>query len=202
MKLCKCGCELPVAKKNNTWIIGHHYRGKKVWNSGKTKNMDSRIASNPCWSKGLTKETDSRLMNVSIGVRNSKVWNKGLTKETDPRVKKLGELTLIRQTRFTGNTPFDRLLRRKFGITENKYNRLLKKQNMVCAICHQPEKSKMKGTLRRLAVDHNHETGKVRGLLCNNCNRGLGLFMDNPDWLQTAVYYIKNTIKVGQEIMI
>jgi hypothetical protein len=54
--------------------------------------------------------------------------------------------------------------RRKYGITIAQYERLLRKQKYVCAICHKPKKK------FRLAVDHDHATGKIRGLLCVPCN--------------------------------
>ena len=64
---------------------------------------------------------------------------------------------------------------------------MLEKQNGVCAICNKEEKSKNKN----LFVDHDHQTGKVRSLLCNNCNSGLGQFNDNLNLLESAVLYLK-----------
>ncbi len=66
-------------------------------------------------------------------------------------------------------------LRRKFGITSSAYAQLLAAQNGGCAICEQPCE-----TGKRLAVDHDHRTGQVRGLLCSRCNTALGLLRD--DW--------------------
>ena len=77
-------------------------------------------------------------------------------------------------------------LKRKFNLTLTQYKELLQKQNNVCAICG--------GTCTKsLAVDHNHNTGKVRGLLCNNCNRGLGHFKDSIKNLTTAINYLKES---------
>ena len=81
----------------------------------------------------------------------------------------------------------DDTYKRKYGITLEEYNMLLGKQKNVCAICSEVCSSK-----RRLAVDHNHETGAVRGLLCSNCNRGLGLFKDKIDRLNKAIEYLGN----------
>lgn len=69
-----------------------------------------------------------------------------------------------------------------YGITPDDFKKLLAKQKGKCAIC-----KKRKQTLH---VDHNHKTGKVRGLLCGNCNRGLGLFFDNKKFLQAAIIYL------------
>lgn len=76
------------------------------------------------------------------------------------------------------------LLRVKYGITLEEYKEIFDKQKGVCALCLREEKGKM------LAVDHCHITGKVRGLLCGNCNRALGLFQDNPDILERAKEYV------------
>ena len=75
---------------------------------------------------------------------------------------------------------------RKYGITIEKYEILLAEQNGCCAICLAVTGSDGK----RLAVDHNHETGEVRGLLCDNCNTGLGMFKDNPSLLAKAINYL------------
>ena len=75
-------------------------------------------------------------------------------------------------------------LKHTFGITHEDYESLLKGQKGVCAICKQPSSKK------QLAVDHNHSTGEVRGLLCQSCNTALGLFKDNPSVLETAINYL------------
>lgn len=72
------------------------------------------------------------------------------------------------------------------------YNQLFKFQNECCAICKQPEsvvdpKSKK---VRRLSVDHCHETGRVRGLLCHNCNRAIGLLKDNVAIIDNIKAYL------------
>jgi hypothetical protein len=71
-------------------------------------------------------------------------------------------------------------LRVKYGITMQDYTRMLQEQNGVCAICKQPESRVHPVTknLRQLAVDHDHKTGKIRGLLCNRCNILLGFIED------------------------
>ena len=73
---------------------------------------------------------------------------------------------------------------RKYGITLEKYEAMEKKQNGVCAICMEKEPNK------KLAVDHCHITGKVRGLLCSNCNNGLGKFKDSKTLLIKAINYL------------
>ena len=81
----------------------------------------------------------------------------------------------------------NRWLLRKFGITLDEYESMLESQGGVCAICKQPERG---NRAKRLAVDHCHETGVIRGLLCQSCNRALGLFKDDVDLLNAAINYL------------
>lgn len=80
-------------------------------------------------------------------------------------------------------------LGRDFGITLEQYNEMLAAQGGVCAICKNPETHQRKGVWS-LSVDHCHDTGRVRGLLCNNCNRGVGLLRDNADLCRAAAEYL------------
>lgn len=79
----------------------------------------------------------------------------------------------------------------KFGITLEEYDKMFEAQNGVCAICYRPETFILKGRTHSLAVDHCHKTGKIRGLLCRNCNQMLGLAKDNIKTLESAVEYLK-----------
>jgi hypothetical protein len=73
-------------------------------------------------------------------------------------------------------------MKSRYGILENEYNELLIKQNNLCCICKQPNK--------KLCVDHNHDNKKIRGLLCRDCNSGLGMFKDNREYLLEAIKYL------------
>lgn len=84
-------------------------------------------------------------------------------------------------------------LRKTFGIGSDQYNAILTKQHGVCAVCGNPETSTYRGKLRHLSVDHCHETGKVRGLLCNDCNIALGWFKDDISRLKSAIRYLEST---------
>ena len=81
-------------------------------------------------------------------------------------------------------------LKRKYKMTESQYLMLYNLQNKVCAICNLPERTKQKGQLRALAVDHNHETNKVRGLLCQRCNIALGHIEKNIKLLPKIFEYL------------
>jgi hypothetical protein len=82
----------------------------------------------------------------------------------------------------------NKTLQRKFGITSAQYDAMLAKQDFKCAICHSDNPAAPRGG--RFAVDHCHATGRVRGLLCSNCNTGLGRFKDNTQFLRSAIEYL------------
>jgi hypothetical protein len=83
-------------------------------------------------------------------------------------------------------------LKRKFGITLEDYNAMFALQKGNCAVCGTKQKIKDKyGNLRRLAVDHDHKTGKVRQLLCGPCNTSIGLIKENVKTLNKMIDYIK-----------
>lgn len=75
-------------------------------------------------------------------------------------------------------------LQARYGITVEQYEIMFVRQQGCCAICQQPSTT-------RLVVDHDHEGGAVRGLLCQRCNKGLGLFDDDAARLRAASYYLK-----------
>lgn len=84
--------------------------------------------------------------------------------------------------------------KKRYGFTLNyeEYLELMLKQKNLCAICKRPEKNKA------LAIDHDHKTGKTRGLLCQKCNRGLGCFEDNLLFLKRASAYLASKNSVGK----
>jgi hypothetical protein len=79
---------------------------------------------------------------------------------------------------------------RVHGLTREQYGTQLAAQNGTCGICFQPHGRALCGRSKDLAVDHDHETGALRGLLCDDCNIGLGLFHDDPQRLMNAALYI------------
>ena len=99
--------------------------------------------------------------------------------------------SLTEKKRLREHPEFDRNdhLKSKYGITLNQYDILLESQNGVCAICKQPPTNSNKYN-KVLFVDHDHITGKVRGLLCYHCNVGLGHFKDNTQLLTRVIEYL------------
>lgn len=78
-------------------------------------------------------------------------------------------------------------VKRKYNLSMDDYNKLLQLQNYSCAIC----KTDKPGGRGIFHIDHNHKTGKVRGLLCHGCNTGIGLLKESIDVLQNAITYLK-----------
>ena len=81
-------------------------------------------------------------------------------------------------------------LRDSFDLSLDEYRKMLEAQDGKCAICSQPETHKRNGKLKALAVDHNHKTGAIRGLLCSDCNTGIGKLKDDPKVLRLAAQYL------------
>ena len=80
---------------------------------------------------------------------------------------------------------------KEYGVSLEDYARMLNEQGGVCAICGQPETAKDRiGNPKDLGVDHDHATGKVRGLLCARCNTALGLLGDNAMLASQAAQYL------------
>lgn len=84
-------------------------------------------------------------------------------------------------------------LKYNFGITLAEYSKMIADQDNKCAICGQPETHKRNGRIKALAVDHCHTTGKIRGLLCSDCNTGIGKMKDDPQVLRKAAEYLENS---------
>jgi len=76
-----------------------------------------------------------------------------------------------------------------YGLRPGEYQMMLEKQDGRCAICGN------KPVTIRLAVDHDHQTGRVRGLLCRRCNRALGLWEGDPQKMRNLIAYVRDIMK-------
>lgn len=82
--------------------------------------------------------------------------------------------------------------KRNYGIDDATLEQMKKDQDYKCYLCHgEGFLMNKKRHCEKLAVDHDHDTGKVRKLLCHNCNRALGLFKDNPELMRKAASYVE-----------
>lgn len=105
----------------------------------------------------------------------------GLKRRTDPSMHQR-HLAVKRRGR----------LQSRFGMTEDDYEALLRAQAGTCAVCRRPETApdRRADRTKALAVDHDHATGEVRGLLCGRCNNAIGLMRDDPALLSRAAEYL------------
>lgn len=98
------------------------------------------------------------------------------------------ESALSQSSQLPENRGKTRVFKLRGGLTEEEYDKLLAKQGGVCAGCLKPP------TNRRLCVDHDHKTGEIRGLLCFQCNYGLGWLKDDPERLERLAAYLRKGV--------
>lgn len=100
------------------------------------------------------------------------------------------KVVLLEKARIKNTNPFtfeerkNKWLLKRYGITYSIYKEMAESQDNSCKICKKESYD--------LVVDHCHSTNKVRGLLCQPCNKGLGMFEDNKDYLKEAIDYLNN----------
>lgn len=141
---------------------------------GETKSLDQFYTTKsgglvtkckPCYNSYCVEKARERRRRDPERAREMNRQNKA---KVDPLVKKGYQLKSTR------------------GITRQEYEALLSLQNGRCAICGGEQNSGK----TYLSVDHNHDTGRIRGLLCVTCNSGLGMFRDDPVLLASAIQYL------------
>jgi hypothetical protein len=90
----------------------------------------------------------------------------------------------------------DAYLYREYGITSKDYYKMHSDQSGLCKLCNKEGFTMAEHHKLKLVVDHDHNTGKVRGLLCHNCNRALGLFKESIDSLNNAIRYLESATTI------
>jgi hypothetical protein len=130
---------------------------------------------------------------VNCTKRSSKSrWEEGKT--TEWKQKKKDQVNAYNRRRYHSLTLEEKKKRNRsqqvalYGLTLDQYDDMILNQNGLCALCGCPETNPKKFNM---CIDHDHNTGKVRALLCDRCNRGIGSFGDNIDLLEKAVLYLK-----------
>jgi aspartyl-tRNA synthetase len=161
MKICK-NCQ--ILKKVEDFYF-----------TNKTKN-DKRVANCICCHNKIVSERKRK---------QGEDWHK----KENARKQKWADANRERYDRRLKNSQ----LKRCFGITLEQYEQMLLQQNNKCCICNKTPNTKLTHHKkpRRLAVDHCHKTGKIRGLLCFDCNSAIGKFQDSIQLLQNAIDYLK-----------
>lgn len=99
------------------------------------------------------------------------------------------ECEFFKPSNWSGLDREDNIMRKQYGISMKQFNELFEFQDGKCGICM----TELNQNRRRTNIDHDHETGKVRGLLCSGCNTGLGQLGDNIEGLKKALYYLENS---------
>ena len=120
----------------------------------------------------------------------SKAWtkaNKEKRRKTEARYRKKYPEKYKEKTRRAQPRRKVRRLQREYGIIPEQLEKLKQSQKHVCAICLIPL-----GSGRVVAIDHDHATKKVRGILCNSCNRAIGWLLDSPENARRAAIYLEN----------
>lgn len=132
-----------------------------------------------------------RLRNELFGPDNFK-WQEHLKRKEGEANKDWWARKRVARIAANPSMESDRNIKRVFGLTRDSYNDLLKEQDGVCAICRKPETAidGKTGTLKKLAVDHCHNSKKIRELLCWRCNGTLGKVNDNVELLQAMIDYL------------
>lgn len=162
-------CSVPECKKlsHSSGLCNNHYRRMRLYGSYELP-------------EGRTERSDPN--------SDFKICSKCFIEK--PRSEFYSNKTRRCKICFTEKTRANRYIR-EYGITQEDYNLILEKQQFKCAICDTPSNDILKsGIPKNFAVDHDHESGRVRGLLCSNCNRGIGLLKDDCDLLHRAIEYL------------
>lgn len=186
------------ARKSETFITQHDLYS--VWSEFSRPRNERRVV--PEWLDFQTfvahvKERPSkrhRLYPIStkemLGPGNYQ-WLKAIV-DKDPNETTAEYMKRSRRARrdLNGTYYTDSELRRKYGITLATYLEMAQQQDYRCAVCGEEESELRAGIPKAMAIDHCHTTGKVRELLCNSCNKGLGYFYDRPTLLTLASAYL------------
>ncbi len=199
----KEGCTKKVSRVGLCWV---HYEAYRMANAPLCRFSGCSI---PSHAKGLC----NKHYRIELNARPDRAFcsvdrcrdpvhaNKLCTKH-HVRLRRHGSLNPTRPKSFTGSDRHyeefyrmaaSRSLKRKYGITLLDYEEMHSKQKGKCLICGEKEKRINSYTDEpvRMPVDHCHVTGKVRGLLCSNCNTGIGNFNDSIEMLKKAISYLK-----------
>ncbi len=155
------------------------YRKGDCGDCGKERKLPAKGLCSPCYNRSRRKADPAYAARCA---ERSKKWRS----ENRERVNFLNK-------RSRDNNPEAQKIRnrryilKQYGLTEDDYVELCEKQSYRCAVC-----SVHANDINcSLSVDHNHDTGKVRGLLCRKCNQGIGLLQDSPDILRLALNYLE-----------
>lgn len=144
------------------------------------------------WRKG------KKFVDENVSKEKRKVYRKAWTEENRARLrgqnrqwkqKNREKIAFLARLRYQKNSQkeLDRIRLNKYGITGEEFKEILKKQGLRCPICNRI-------ITKNPSVDHDHATGKIRGLICNNCNLAMGNAGDSPERLRAMADYLERNI--------
>jgi len=133
-----------------------------------------------CKACNLTRQRDRYLADPETAKARVKRWQQANAEEVNAYQRKRRQDPIVKNRDRAGH------LRRKYGISPSEYDDMLAAQGGVCLLCSSPPRPPYS-----LHVDHDHATGRIRGLLCFNCNYALGHFGDDPARLRAAARYVE-----------
>lgn len=144
---------------------------------------------NDCKGCNLAEKSARYFANPEPARRRSKEWSQA------NRERVLARVAAAQGTEKKKLSDRKSYLKRKFGITLEEYDRMLADQGGACAICGREPRSDIS-----LHVDHEHQSGRIRGLLCFRCNNALGDFDDDPTLLRSAASYVEPPVEREPEL--
>lgn len=151
----------------------------------------------------IKNKVEAYVKNNKTKLKEYRIKNKDVIKKKREDYRKSNQelIRLQRKLNYNISQRIDSRLRSNFGITLEQYNVISGKQDHKCANCRRPESSVdfRSGRVRRLAIDHDHSTGKIRELLCQRCNNMLGLAKEDPIILRNAANYIEKHLQLEIE---
>lgn len=174
-----------------------------TWENAKRRDMDpawndfavflAAIGERPSRKHRLVRRDMSR----PLGPHNFEWRQPAVSKEPGENLTQFNARykRAIREVQGHAHREYDLVSR--YGLTFPQLTAMAEAQDHKCAICGLPETEKRNGIVRHLAVDHDHETGAVRGLLCQACNTGIGKLKDDPIVLAKAIAYLVKHGKVA-----
>lgn len=185
---CKCGCgnKTPIAPRNRKslgWVKGEHLAYIRGHNRIHSGGPTPAIGMKWCCTCEKVKPVDdfhkhSRATDGRQG--QCKVCSRASTNAYRSRNPERAKMHRLRHT-----------LKAKFGMTIEEYECLYNAQNGLCAICGKPEIATQNGRVKRLAIDHCHKTGKIRGLLCLHCNVAIAMIDEDEQAMVAAIAYVR-----------
>lgn len=185
--VCQCGCgrETPIAPRNRKalgWVKGEPLKFLRGHNARYTHGPETGPDEKWC-ARCDTVKPRTEFFKAASQVDGLQGHCKECMRDKGAAYRKANAKALNDKT-----VAYRR--EKRLGITQEEYELLLDMQDHRCGICKEPERVEHKHGKRAMAVDHDHTTGRIRGLLCSHCNRALGLFRDSADVLRSAEEYL------------